>query len=319
MLFITGPEAVGNYGIATSDLLKNDICLNSLAAESQYFPNVPKQVFDSRSMHDTHTLREKIQNFVESFAHSPYYIDLFLMRNYDTFGEIGKLILAGQILKYEKIVKDCFAFYLRNKSDDWLTWLYKKCIPYDTTFGELQRVIARLPKFLSFQYDRTIEYFFQTFIRNDFSNHSDLQMDTMLETFLFIDHAFGSLGSLFVKSNVQFADTVSLEKLKNASGFIKVMYHERNKLASRFDYIKKEDTLVFAGFNFEQFNLKAMDFQNLQAKKVYAHVHGKTAFEKKLIDKKICIAAPEAQIELFDCSIVQMLRELPELHRVAAQ
>ena len=191
---------------------------------------------------------------------------LFYRKDKDRFIEIGKTAIAMIISLHED------EKLLRSSGDDWMQELFdimvKDC-DYEN-FGNNNIY------FISFNYDRSLEYYFHFMLKHKFDINDRLAMEMVKK--LRILHMHGKIGN-FEFEDTEFYnsykpilnDNMSLPKLSNE---IKIIYdHVDEEGINKFimDAFNNVIRVYFLGFGFDEFNvfkrLKINKYSNLE------HVH----------------------------------------------
>lgn len=199
------------------------------------------------------------RKFIDAFRDSNVSsIDSFLARRSE-FVDIGKIAIATIICRLE----DPIAF--KNPVDDhWYMWLWNKMLEEVHTIEELKE---NKLKIITFNYDRSLEYFLTVSIMNTFDVPFQDALDAL--TNIEIIHFYGQLGKLrddsysSDKSRI-YAQTYSEIAVTNAAKDIKVMPEARNP-ENIYPVIEKWFTgarnIVFLGFGFDRLNMERLGLE----------------------------------------------------------
>lgn len=122
-------------------------------------------------------------------------------------------------------------------------------------------------KFITFNYDRSLEYFFVQRILNFFPEQEEFQNINNIFKIIPIYHVFGKVGNFHWESEVSRNYTHELGNYSN--------YHEIGKelrtiyeiestkeLDTIKDIVHNADEVQFFGFGYNDFNLRLLDVQN---------------------------------------------------------
>jgi hypothetical protein len=216
---------------------------------------------------------------------------------------------------------------------DWYTYLYQKLIQGLNTADELSNFSDNQVSFITFNYDRSLEYFLFENLYGLVKNAGMTKKD-LAEKFLKIPfiHVYGKIGSLPWQTGVYGDDLTIIDKNKkivsygndigkknhpikvsmSVNDMIKIMYDERkqeDELKTARKLIEEADRVLFLGFGYDESNLKILDMPNLlNGKSVYG-----TAFKctkNEIIHIKNLLGLrnnPKSEIYDFDC--LTLLRE----------
>ena len=141
-VFVLGAGASAPYGYPSGFKLKNEV-LDYLEFESNNLVSFGYEI-------------DLVKSFQESlFFSATTSVDAFLEHRYDEFLDIGKLSIARVLTKYEA-PKALFEVY------DWYQYLFDLMnAPFDK-FG------SNKVSFITFNYDRSLEHFFITALKNKY-------------------------------------------------------------------------------------------------------------------------------------------------------
>ncbi|MCE5187109.1 MAG: hypothetical protein LLF76_13385 [Planctomycetaceae bacterium] len=216
-----------------------------------------------------HTVDE-IRNLGRALARSPVYsIDAFLERRAE-FIELGKKIIAMTLLPYEHSVhlfeNPIAVRSSRNKEfgsvEDWYQYLFNQL------GGTLPELRQNQLVVITFNYDRSLEYYLYEAIRNSFNLDEQSLRDVM--KVVQVIHVYGSLGRLHWQNGdacvIPYEAWNSSQGLKarlidDAASSIKILHenpHNVPELKIAQEYIKSAAKVLFLGFGFNTTNLKRL-------------------------------------------------------------
>ncbi len=247
MVFVLGAGASMPYGYPLAGDLVEDIAYDQLPQQSALLGN---QAF--------HELQENLKT---SKAQS---IDIFLGRDSQkAFEEVGRWAIAEKLMQCEargnifgksKGYKDKIRI-----DDDWYAYLFNTL-----TFGirDLDAV-ANLPvSFITFNYDRSLEYFLHHYLPSNFPRQKGVE-DVIKA--LDIHHVYGHLEPLEFEDKpggrAYSATTINSTTVKKAAEGIRVLHqggeHEDTKkvLQLAADRMAKADAILFLGFGYHPENM----------------------------------------------------------------
>lgn len=321
MLIVTGAGSGVNYKLPTGDELKSEIIKNCLNPTRSYFAE-SQQSHSSYSFENTgDSIGTLMKRFGNVFGQSPSSIDLFLSRTTEINFKVGINILVKQILLYEANSKKFLDFHKRDRKDDWLIYLFNKIITHDTTIDNLQFKLKKLPKIITFNYDRLIEFNFETFLIADFAKNDDdkEKIKKMLREELDIVHVYGKIGNLdwgFNDNVLPYGSALPFEEVNKFEENIKLMYQDRKNIKNKnFKKLFEENkVIVFLGFAFDDFNIETLDLENMdldKQKRIYGTIFEYNENEKtELSGKLVKIFGNSSGIILKNCNCKEMLRNI---------
>jgi len=197
--------------------------------------------------------------------------------------------------------------YARDISDDWYRYLLSKAVKQD-----LDEIVNSEIKFITFNYDRSIEFYFYNSLKHRF-NIPELEIIKYLDKIEFV-HVHGKLGYLPWETDneeqtVDYISARNIESIRTASEFIRILHEDDeeeilNKVKTIVESAKR---IIFLGFGYHEFNLKKLHFQNWTTNEVFG-----TAFKKTKIEVDKISDTTSNKIKsynLFDKTIVQFFRE----------
>lgn len=191
--------------------------------------------------------------FKEIFSKSEMYsIDAFLTCRPE-FSQLGKDYISEILLQYEAA---------RTPSGNWYQYLWNH---YRTpTLDELD--FSSL-KIVTFNYDRSLEYFLLNAILNTYGKGEKVSIERLMT--LEVVHVYGSLGPIWDSTTMS---TTAGEKIipfgsprliRNAAQNIRVIPDERADKSPEFEHARKilseANHICFLGFGFDSTNLTRLD------------------------------------------------------------
>lgn len=256
-------------------------------------------------------LKDKIGQlirFKEAFLKSSNFsIDVWLARNPE-FNEIGKHAIIESILHYEKQSK--FRELSNIPEQDWYSYFFNELINGVFECGEINKIVAgKGIRIISFNYDRSLEYFLNESFLFTFQGLSQLS-----NFFLPIEihHVYGQIEELKYQTTnnkpLHYGNihrNNSFDLIKN----IKVIHEERvrDKKEELKNWIINSRKIYFLGFGYSPENLKAIgydeiDIAHFQNKKIYGTVFGLENGEIEEVKKRL-------RIDLIRSSFYLQLRD----------
>ena len=168
---------------------------------------------------------------------------------------------------------------------------------------------------MTFNYDRSLEYYLQNSLRHSFRN-STIGIEKFPDLISFpIHHVYGVMSQLSWqdKRGSEYRSEIGYEELQRLQSNIKVI-HERtgHDIEVIKDLISRAKRVFFLGFGYAQENLDVLDLPNVFKKnqQIFGTAIGFTEKERREIIKKLrrpkIIAEPIIEIKM-DC--LTLLRE----------
>ncbi len=156
-------------------------------------------------------------------------------------------------------------------NENWYQWLLEKLIQDGPDFDASNLHIV------TFNYDRSFEFFFWRALRSSF-NLSGSETDDMLRRIEVI-HAYGDVGPLIPNAVIPFGDA---DKAGNAANWINIVAPRTlPPTASRIREIISEcQRICFLGFGFWRENLDLLNL-DLRGKEVFASCYGLASDTKR--------------------------------------
>ena len=194
-------------------------------------------------------------------------IDYFLdsKRDKEGWSEVGKLLIARCILTAERVSR---LYFDRNKANaapgfadlplNWLSELFRILTARSGLDGFREGL--RSCRFITFNYDRTIEQFFHQAIKSyfDLGPH---EVDQVCTEDLMVAHVYGSLGEVNCVQPGGYGNSEDphflIEAAQSISTFTESIEDDDNTERVR-EWIKSSDVVAFLGFGFLPLNLKAI-------------------------------------------------------------
>jgi hypothetical protein len=274
IVFILGAGASCPYGYPSGSHLREYICLPLNARSEKERTKVFGEAIGSESSFDD--FRKK---FEKSSTKS---IDLFMARN-PKLAQFGKCIIAYEIFTAEhrslfrekaEWVKNRLGIsgygntqeqYLKSKDFQGGIW-------YEYLFDRLTAGLANkddLPDFsngnltfITFNYDRSLEYFLHESLRNSFSEVPESKIVKCLQQ-LKIIHIYGQIAPLKWQNEtngVDYKPQITATLLKNASLNLRTIYEEQEnpELTEAKRLISQAEQIFFLGFGYAPENLDVL-------------------------------------------------------------
>jgi len=272
-VFILGAGASKPYEYPTGKELRLDIYSNSVEQINKF-----KQVTTYRIK----DLLFETSKFTETFFNSSVpSIDLFLARN-PHFSDVGKLSIVLSILEAEK--KSKFRENISDINQDWYSYLFHRLTEELNTPDSYNDIVTKTVSFITFNYDRSLEYFLYESLSNSFSSVPEDRIINKLKQ-IPVYHVYGVIDKLPWQGG-----STAYRKGKNLAAVMKMkdnikIIHERDKQPSREleVILKNAKRIFFLGFGYAKENLEILGIPNLiniDDKQIYGTAFG-------LFDKEI--------------------------------
>lgn len=283
-VLVLGAGASLAYGLPLGKGLIENICALLPGSDASYMGDKANSLFNqlsgyreaAKSWHAisgkelSYALIEFRQRLIES---DPKSIDEFLARDFGdataVFRQIGKLSIAHVIAASESA--GAFDIDLTNPSKDrWYRYLWQDCL--NAGSRSLDDLKAKKLRIVSFNYDRSLEYFLGKHIAATYLSNPGRLLDPAkvrtwaldgfkeVESNLQITHPYGTLGSL---SAVPYGDTNNPQYHGvDMAQCIRVIGEERSDKGDSFaqarNWISEATRVVFLGFSYDSMNMERL-------------------------------------------------------------
>jgi hypothetical protein len=217
-------------------------------------------------------------------------IDFFLEQNPD-FIDLGKLFITNifiqsedenniyknrEVYKPEKTIKG---------EEDWYSYLINKCM-----LAPFESLAQNKVSFLTFNYDRSLEFFLYNFFKEGFSKTKE-DVIALLKNFEII-HLYGHLGPLPWHADNAFDYNVKSEHYPERMRYehsLKSLYligEERTENFSKAqNIIAKSERICFLGFGYNRENLDRLNTGTMAGKEVLGSAYGLKKEERAAIER----------------------------------
>ncbi len=190
-------------------------------------------------------------------------IDYFLKNNRDKYVEIGKLAIIYYLLDYENKSKPLIL------DDDWYSLLFSNITRECYRNGHPEEFLKNNLKIITFNYDRSFEYFLETGFTSFFSSDKKRELHKILKK-IEVQHVYGSLGQLPWQSDAE-KDNNDPNSVAYGESFREKFYRAEymqgikiigdNEISFKDELSKIigwGERVVFMGFAFDENNLKML-------------------------------------------------------------
>jgi hypothetical protein len=257
-VFVLGAGASCPYGYPSGAQLRKQICLERHEYLVYLEHSYPKHV-------DRNERWESFQAFADKFfKSSTESIDLFMARN-PHLAQDGKYIIAFEMFDAER------KSHFREQAvegQDWYSYLFRRLTKGVVSEGELSELPWEMVVFITFNYDRSLEYFFYESLRNSFLNFPEYELFALLKRIM-VTHVYGQIAQL--KWQNPFADYVDYASqmreslLQKAASSIKTIYEEKEspELKEAHRLLESAERIFFLGFGYAPENMEVLKLPEL--------------------------------------------------------
>jgi hypothetical protein len=262
-LFILGAGASKPYGFPTGAELRAEI-INEFRKElSRMLPSDSR----SRQIEKERTVSHA-EEFIDIFSHSPMNsIDKFLSLN-PRFSVIGKMAIAISICRHEGESRFLEKMDVQDFKEDWYRLLFNIMTSSLKAPGDFARFRENKIAFITFNYDRSFEYFLYTSFCNTFSESRPEFDFKMEECIPFpIIHVYGQIGKLPIfyekcEPYYRLWGNIDIEMIGKISKGVRVIGERaqediKEKVRGLLENYRR---IFFLGFGYAEENLEAIGF-----------------------------------------------------------
>ena len=181
-------------------------------------------------------------------------IDAFLAKRTE-FTDVGKLVIAAILINKENPDKLDHV----DDAEHWYAYMWNLMIPDINNVSELRNNQIR---FITFNYDRSLEYFLHLAIKNTFGVN-DAEAYMALSN-IEIVHVYGSLGHFHYLSEAetrQYLNDLNPQSLRTAANGIEIIpeaRHASKAFQRARDLCAEADNIGFLGFGFDALNIERL-------------------------------------------------------------
>jgi len=325
-VFVLGAGASCPYGFPTARGLRAKIIGDFVSAYECLREDRKRLGIEGINEHYPRTIaaRDLVARFNVSSTES---IDLFLSRHPE-LQEIGKMAICLSILKAERA--SFFRESVREPSRDWYFYLFNKLTRTFSGVDGYQEFGKSNMAFVTFNYDRSLEYFLSTSLLNAFQGASPGDVEEQIQQVPIV-HVYGRVAPLLLphvaggQAGLQYGkhlgDSCSVDfpsVIKN----VHIVREERDnpQLEKAREEIRKADRIFFLGFGYADENLEALGFPGVVRKEqtIYGTAMGWTSKEIMTISARFwaalgkarAVGSPQYKVHIRgDCDCVALLRE----------
>jgi hypothetical protein len=308
-VFVLGAGASCPYGYPSGAQLRKQICL-----ETHHYREYLNTYYRYPDDAESHEPWERFEAFADKFFKSDTEsIDIFMVRNRQ-FASVGKYIIAFEVLDAES--KSHF-HEQAVEGQNWYSYLFRHLTKGVVSEEELCDLPWEMIRFITFNYDRSLEYFLYESLRNSFTNLPVHKLFALLKR-ITITHVYGLIAPLEWQNpneRVDYRPQITESLLRSAAKNIKTIYEEKEsaELREAHELLQRAERIFFLGFGYAAENMEVLKLPELipPACKVYGSAfnmeHGEvghirhTVHSARKRDPNLHMAPSDTTIEACDC------------------
>jgi hypothetical protein len=226
-------------------------------------------------------------------------IDSFLSTHSD-LNAVGKICIALALIPFEKEER-LYSYALEGKVG-WYEYLWNKLFTAKNSFQN------NMLSIITFNYDRSLDYFFQNAIRGSFVQFNEQltnQSLTSLISVIPILHIHGKLGQLPISGHPcrRYKPGFNSDELGIAWNQIKVISDHNYKSESyvqAYQILCNAERIYFLGFGYHVDNLEMLAVDQIKGKIIYGTSFGLGDSERESIFNRWNIHLPLPHCEILD-------------------
>jgi hypothetical protein len=236
----------------------------------------------------------------------PVSIDAFIARNSDQYGNTGLFAITYYMLKAEADAANVQYHATRPEDDDWRKFLFE-CLTEGNYEESLDSFVCPL-SVLSFNYDRSFEYCFDTYMKANFSGAQPEHVEKHLD----VKHVYGCVRQtepLATYGNPYTYDEVTAQAMN-----LSIMYESREPMGRQVsgydDWLKTFQRVFFLGFAYDDLNMVNIHVPeaiNRMDAQVFGTVKGMPG--KRTRDISRAFSIPPLAGEFLDCDCRTLLQK----------
>ena len=299
-VFILGAGASKPYGLPLGGELYRSV-LNDFGPSNQSTPlrDAVRHLLLNASGFST----RHIEPFVETLRYSGLTsVDAFLERRLE-FVDVGKAIMAVELLGLEDHEK------LWNSDENWMQYLYAR-LTTDTLDQFRQNEVS----FITYNYDRTLEHFLHTSLKNTYGK-DDLECAAVLKEIPII-HLHGRLGYLPWQSHKDMIPfgmhPIDSRILDICQKGIRIVHEDITDRDDDFKFAKgrlaEAKRIYFMGFGYGSKNVARLNIADFRAGIIEGTAQGVSPREQMTIKGLF-----QDKVHLYDMDCLTFLRDRAEL------
>jgi len=284
-LFILGAGSSNPYGYPTATQLRTFI-VNDFITE--YINKFHGGNMEALSLDPA--LKIKSELIIEFAKSNTKSIDLFLARN-KRYYEGGRGIISFSIAFHELKSKSREQLSEEERKHDWYFELFDRLTGDISDPNNLESINENKIKFLTFNYDRSLDQFLFESLFYSFSSRRDIIRDLVLN--FDINHVYGKLAMLDWENaafKFKYKDENLLAYSDELAGNINIVYDNTdNNLNAENEFYQEFESIFFLGFGYAKENFEAIGLKNVLGKnhRVYGTALNYTDSERVMISAQI--------------------------------
>ena len=282
-LFILGAVASKPYGYPTGKELRRYIC-KDFSRNLDY-----DEVYSGYNVAKTITFESTINTFTNAFSNSSIHsIDKFITLNQD-FSEVAKIAIIKKIMSDEQNSR--FNEDMNDEKEDWYSYFYNEMISEVIKNEEIDKIKENNISFITFNYDRSLEFFIYNSLINSFRTLND-RKNKVIELYrqFPVYHVYGKINDFPWESNNGLDyRSMSDGPYERFIDNIRIIYDKRReedleKIKALFD---KYNRIFFMGFGFAKENLDILSIPEVikPTHEIFCSAYGLT--EKEILRIKV--------------------------------
>jgi len=319
-LFILGAGASKPYGFPTGDELRTEI-IKGFSADLE-------RLMGSDPVPTTHHHKERIiesaRIFVDHFKNSPITsIDKYLAFN-PNFSRFGKFAIALYIRKKEKQIRLFEDLGDSDPQENWYRLIFNRMTSTLKAPEDFRRFAENKIAFITFNYDRSLEYFLYKWFLHTFWESRDKFRGSLSDYIPFpIIHVYGKVGELsweppYDQDSNYREEPVTFEWVKNLANGIRVIGEKSAEVIGEQikALIEAKKRIFFLGFGYAKENLDEIGLPGAIDDKWKIFGTGKGMTKKEMGDVKSVLgknyklgAVLENWVRIEDRNSYDLLRE----------
>ena len=284
IVFVLGAGASCPYGYPSGSELRRLILYNAGSFSGGFLDSYRN--FKSKDLDQSkkHTKLQQIKQFIETFNGAVKSIDVFIANN-SKFAPIGKYIIAFEIFRAEQESRfreeiqpakehlehhDNRQYVLGKagfQGGDWYSYLFKRITDGLVGRDALPDFSNGNISFITFNYDRSLEYFFYDSLR---CLYYEVAEDKKVQALnhLKILHVYGNIAHLKWQNPCDYVDykqQINESILQNAANKIRTVYEEKEnpEVIEAKNLLQQADQIFFLGFGFARENMEVLGLPGL--------------------------------------------------------
>lgn len=316
-VFILGAGASCPYGYPTGVELRNLIYTSGIEVIKKI---VKTKLKSRRELYRMHTY--ELGKIIEH-SNSDDQID-WIIKKFESskpyLANIGKMLITHFILTSEKESITEEGTLKSNPEQDWYQELFSTMTKPAPSYDASPELFKRnLVTFFTFNYDRSVDYFFKTKIESyyDFKYYGSHPKHIYSQFKPF--HIYGVISNLYKDDCLHFGNYQNelsvLEKHKDDINLIRTGYDTLNTIDIQ-ETISEANRIYFLGFGYDERNLQLLGFPKIlnDRHEIFGTAYEKTQGEidrikKSIAGNKSIKTIKRFEIKSFDC--LRLLREYP--------